>query len=496
MTLARRFIQSGLWATGGNAVATALAIVRSIALARMLPIEVFGIYAFSGAVTGLTAVLAAYGLSDALIHRAEETRDAERAAATHFTLTLLFAVIWTVALLSFAFTFYDGQMLTALVVMTGTQAGMQLCGTPSSLLKREVNHRPLALLWMTSTALSTLIAIVLASTGQGLWALLAVDVVVTVMSLVILFRWGPRWRPRLLWDRPAVRYFLRFGSRNVVGRLIEEALQRIDKLWTGAVVGHQGLGLYSRASVYSRAPSQIVGRPLALVITGVYAELAGDRPRLSHAVARVTELLLHGSAALGVMVAVIAPDLIAWLIGEKWLGMVDTFRILIVASVPLLIARTLSQLLLAVGQPGKVMRVGFVRLLVLAASLVTMGYAFGIEGVAASVLTSSIVGLFLLMRCAADHVDLSAGRLLGPAFAAIAAGLLGAAVVAWSWPADASTWQRVLTQMLSSGGAYLVVLLMLRGRQLQADLNFILRHSRKQPGSPSSDGGAGDSSGS
>ena len=56
--------------------------------------------------------------------------------------------------------------------------------------------------------------------------------------------------------------------------------------------------------------------------------------------------------------------------------------------------------------------------------------------------------------------------------------------------------QRVLTQMLLSGGAYLVVLLMLRGRQLQADLNFILRHSRKQPGSPSSDGGAGDSSGS
>lgn len=494
MTLARRFIQSGLWATGGNAVATALAIIRSIALARMLPVEVFGIYAFAGAVTGLTAVLAAYGLSDALIHRAEETRDAERAAATHFALTLLFAVIWAIALLAFAFTFYDGQMLTALIVMTGTQAGMQLCGTPSSLLKREVNHRPLAILWMTSTALSTLIAIVLASTGQGLWALLAVDIVVTVVSLVILFRWGPCWRPRLRWDRSAVRYFLNFGSRNVVGRLIEEALQRIDKLWTGAVVGHQGLGLYSRASVYSRAPSQVVGRPLALVISGVYAELAGDRPRLSHAVERVTELLMHGSAVLAVMIAVIAPDLIAWLIGEKWLGMVDAFRILLVASVPLLVNRTLSQLLLAVGRPGQATRIAFVRLLVLVAALLAMGAAFGIEGVAASVLTAGLVGLILLLRATADFVDLSVSRLFKPLFAAIAAGLVGAMVVAWSWPADTSSWQRVLTQLLASGGVYLAVLVVMRGRQLEADIRFILRHARKHRRSPHSDNEAGDSS--
>ena len=494
MTLARRFIRSGLWATGGNAVATVLAVVRSIALARMLPVEVFGIYAFAGAVTGLTAVLAAYGLSDALIHRAEETRDAEKAAATHFALTLLFAVIWAIALLAFAFTFFDGQMLTALVVMTGTQAGMQLCGTPSSLLKREVNHRPLAILWMTSTALSTLIAIVLASTGQGLWALLAVDIVVTVMSLVILFRWGPRWRPRLLWDRPAVRYFMNFGSRNVVGRLIEEALQRIDKLWTGAVVGHQGLGLYARASVYSRAPSQVVGRPLALVISGVYAELAGDRPRLSHAVARVTELLMHGSAVLAVMIAVIAPDLIAWLIGEKWLGMVDAFRILLVASVPLLVNRTLSQLLLAVGRPGQATRIAFVRLLVLVAALLAMGAAFGIEGVAASVLAAGVVGLILLLRTTADFVDVSVSRLFKPLFAAIAAGLVGAMMVAWWWPADTSSWQRVLTQLLASGGAYLAVLVVMRGRQLEADIRFVLRHSRKHRRSPHSDDEAGDSS--
>ena len=494
MTLARRFIQSGLWATGGNAVATALAIIRSIALARMLPVEVFGIYAFAGAVTGLTAVLAAYGLSDALIHRAEETRDAERAAATHFALTLLFAVLWAIALLAFAFTFYDGEMLTALIVMTGTQAGMQLCGTPSSLLKREVNHRPLAILWMTSTALSTLIAIVLASTGQGLWALLAVDIVVTVVSLVILFRWGPSWRPRLLWDRSAVRYFLNFGSRNVVGRLIEEALQRIDKLWTGAVVGHQGLGLYSRASVYSRAPSQVVGRPLALVISGVYAELADDRPRLSHAVERVTELLMHGSAVLAVMIAVIAPDLIAWLIGEKWLGMVDAFRILLVASVPLLVNRTLSQLLLAVGRPGQATRIAFVRLLVLVAALLAMGAAFGIEGVAASVLAAGVVGLILLLRTTADFVDVSVSRLFKPLFAAIAAGLVGAMMVAWWWPADTSSWQRVLTQLLASGGAYLAVLVVMRGRQLEADIRFVLRHSRKHRRSPHSDDEAGDSS--
>ena len=226
MTLARRIIESSLWATAANAAAVCVILVRSIMLARLLPVEVFGVYAFAATVVGLTAVAARFGLDGALLHRSDETRDESRAAAVHFTLTASFSILWAAGLIAGASVFSEGDFLLALLVLTGSQIGTHLASTPRTLLQRRVTHQPLAWLRISGAVISTGIALGLARAGHGLWALLMIDATAAALSLIVLYLWRPVWRPRLLWDARAVRYFLSFGARNLLGRLLEEGFSR------------------------------------------------------------------------------------------------------------------------------------------------------------------------------------------------------------------------------------------------------------------------------
>lgn len=477
MTLARRIIESSLWATAANAAAVCVILVRSIVLARLLPVEVFGVYAFAATVVGLTAVAARFGLDGALLHRSDETRDESRAAAVHFTLTASFSILWAAGLIAGASVFSEGDFLLALLVLTGSQIGTHLASTPRTLLQRRVTHRPLAWLRISGAVISTGIALGLARAGHGLWALLMIDATAAALSLIVLYLWRPVWRPRLLWDARAVRYFLSFGARNLLGRLLEEALRRIDKLWIGVMMGQPALGLYSRSDAYSHAPVAFFSRPLSSIAPGVYAELKGNRLQLSRTVLRIAAVLFRSSCLFAAVVGLIAPELILFLIGDKWLPMVDSFRILLVAFVFESVGRTFSELLLAVGLPGLLVRIRFVQLAVLSAGILLFGQ-FGLTGIAASVLGSSLVGLLASLRAARAIVDFSHLRLFLPPLLAAALALLTGLMLQRLVLVDLSTWAAVAIRALASALVYVVVLLLLEGRKLTENFRLVLRHMR------------------
>jgi O-antigen/teichoic acid export membrane protein len=478
MSLGRRFVRAGLWVAGAHTVVAALLVVRSVLLARLLPVDVFGVYAFAAALTTLTAVIARFGMDDALVHRAPETRDAEAAASVHFTLAILFAALWAALMLTLALTFRERPMQAALVVLTGAHIGLLLAATPTALLRRRLDHQLLATIGLVAAIVSTAVGLTLAWRGYGLWALLLVDAVTSLLGLAALLIWGPVWRPRLRWDAWTVRYFLSFGSRNVLAHVLEHATQSVDKLWTGAVLGSLSLGFYARASAYSRASVGLVDRPLSSIAMGAYAELAQDRAGLSGAAMRICEILVHASALLTTVVGVTAPALIELLIGAKWLPMVDPFRILLIAAVPATLGRNCIQLLVGAGAPGSRVRIAALRLVALGLGLLVFGPRYGVTGVALAVLGATVAGVTLSLHCVSRFADLGLRTLLVPPVAAAAVAMIAATLAGHRLPDDAGLWAR----MILPGGAaiigYGVVLVILRGGPFRDHLRFILTQLR------------------
>ena len=126
MSLARRSVTSATWRASSNLVRVAILFVRSILLARMLPIDTFGIYALANSVVTLTIMFTNFGMAGAFLHRAPETKNESEASAVHFTLKSIFITIWAIVLTATTFLWTEGDTRVALLVLIFTTAGVHL----------------------------------------------------------------------------------------------------------------------------------------------------------------------------------------------------------------------------------------------------------------------------------------------------------------------------------------------------------------------------------
>jgi O-antigen/teichoic acid export membrane protein len=430
MSLTQRSVSSVAWQVGTNLTRVGVLFARSVLLARLLPIYIFGIYALAGSVVSLTVLVANFGMGGAFLHRAPETANEKHAADVHFTLKLTLTLVWALLLLVGAFLFTEGETRTALVVLTLTTTGVELAQTPRLILTRRVVHRRLALIPLINALLTTAIAVALAWQGFTIWALLAANVVALIVTILAFYVWRPVWRPRLTWSPPTMRYYLGFGSRNFVASLLLTALDRLDDLWAGLYLGQIALGYYSRAYTFATYPRQVLAVPVNTVVRGTYAELKGDRRRLSQAFFRANSLLLRTGFFFAGLLALVAPEFIVLLLGAKWLPMLDAFRLMLVFTMLDPIRMTISHVFVAVGVPEQVVRARIAQLVVLVVGLFALGITWGIAGVALAVNLMLVVGIAILLWQARVYVDFSLMRLfVAPGLALMVGLLLGHAVL-------------------------------------------------------------------
>jgi O-antigen/teichoic acid export membrane protein len=473
MNLARRSVTSVAWNSIASVTKVVVQLARYVILCRWLPVETFGVYAGANAIIGLTVLVATFGMGGAFLHRAPETEDEQQAAAVHLTLKLIFTLAWAGLMATGTLLFATGDTRTALLLLTVTTMGIQLAQTPQLILIRRVIHRRLALLQLVNVLLTTVVAVGLAWQGAMLWALLATDVVTLVLTVVMLYVWRPVWRPRLAWAPDIVRYFLRFGGQNFLGVTLLHALDKVDDLWTRFYLGTTAMGYYSRAYQLATYPRSVLAVPVNAVAGGTYAELKGQRRRLSQAFFRVNALLVRSGFFLAGLIALIIPEFIYLFLGAKWLPMLTAFRLMLVFTLFDPIKSTVAGLLVAVGQPSQVVKARSVQLLVLIGGLLLLGPRMGIAGVALAVDGMLVVGIVILFWQVRAYVDFSSKRLFLVPGGALIAGLTFSLLVAEIPWISSSDWRSLLAKGFVYALVYAVVLIGFEGKSLYSMLELL-----------------------
>lgn len=486
MSLAERSITSVTWNVSANVGKIAILLARSILLARLLPVETFGIYTLATSIVTFSGLLPVFGMGSAFLHRAPETADEDEAAAVHLTLRLALTAVWAAALIGLSLLFARGELRQALVVLTIVFAGLYLTDTPKVILARRVLHRRLAVLDLLNAIVTTIVALILAWRGYELTALLATDAATLAVTVLALYVWRPVWRPRLLWLGDTVRYYLRFGSRTMTESALTEALDNLDDIWTGAYLGNNALGLYSRAYAFATYPRRLLAMPVNMVAGGAYAELKTDRRRLSKAFFRTNALLVRAGFLLGGLLALVAPEFVRLALGDKWLPMVPALRLMVVFTLLDPIRTTVSSLYVAAGRPEQLIRVRLVQVIALIVGLFLLGGIWGITGVAVVVDVVVLLGLIPLLYRARDYVDFSARRLFavpGLALAAGAAAALAASGALCSVATCPNDWLTGLTKSVVFAAVFGGALLTLERREVLGLIAYLRRvYSRRRPG--------------
>jgi O-antigen/teichoic acid export membrane protein len=477
MELAKRSIEAVGWNIGASLLTTAILFVRSVLLARWLNVETFGSYVLAGSLVSLTVVFVGFGMGAAFINRASETEDEELTASVHFTLKFIFILIWAIAISIYALLFTRSNTQLALFVLIVTTSLIQLSQTPQLILTRRIKHQRLAANQVVVAILTTVVALFLAWNGYELWALLATDIIVALMTVFIFYIWRPVWRIRLAWAPPVIRYFLRMGSQTLPGTVLLQALDRIDDLWTGYFLGTTALGYYSRSYKFATYPRMILAQPINNVATGTYAELKGQRLKLSQAFFRSNSLLVRVGFLFAGVLVLTAPEFILLLLGEKWLPMVNIFRLMIIYTLLDPIKLTVANLFLAVGDPKPVVKTRIIQLCVMMIGLFTLGMTMGTIGVALTVDIMLFVGMVILFFRVRQYVDFSLRAMfMLPSIALISALLVGWFVASYMLN-DLSPWVVLFVKGLVFSCVYAGLLLLEK-----QNIKMLLRLLRYQTG--------------
>lgn len=414
VSLTGQAFRGSVYTVGASLVTLTLGFLRSVLLARLLLPEHFGLVTLALFYIGLASQLRGLGLDMALIHRQEADEPFRR---TYFSLRVGLDLLAFGLLLAFspllqrAYPRMPGLSAVLMVLILATFLA-NLSQVQETLIRRNLAFSQLAATDIAASVTMTFVAPFLAWRGWGVWALVAEQL--SGIGVRFLLTWGPfrQWKPGLGWNRQTIRWFWEYGKPTWVASNLSYLLDRFDDFWIGTVLGKVPLGLYSRAYEFAHYPRRVLANPLVTVFTPIFARLQDDRLRLSQAFFRSAYIILRSGFLVAGAFGLVMPEFIHYVIGDQWMPMLWTFRLMLVYTAldPFLVL--INYLLLAVGRPRDLQHAGLIQMLFFVPAVALGAWLWGINGVALAADVMLLVGVLWLYRPLRRVVDFSANRLI------------------------------------------------------------------------------------
>ena len=326
--LKKRALSATLWSGADVLLRQGLQFCTTLILARLLGPDAFGIIASLALFTGLASLFVDGGLSAALIQRQDVTRADE---STVFWFNLLVGSFFALALFAIGPTiaiFYAQPVIAPLTAAFALNVFIGALGTiHTTLLSKRLNFRMLTLVGVTSTLVSCGVAIWMAWSGFGVWALAAQIIVSTAVSTLMLWACNS-WRPTWTFSIPSARRLFGFGGYYFASILMEMTFSRLYTLLIGKIYGVRELGYFSNADTIKQMPSGFLAGVLSRVALPMFATAANDKALLTRGmqVAIRGMMLLNVPMMLGLMV--LADSFVEAVLGSQWLPSVPILRVL------------------------------------------------------------------------------------------------------------------------------------------------------------------------
>jgi O-antigen/teichoic acid export membrane protein len=413
-------IKGVLWTGLAMGTQALLQIVAMIVMARLLSPSAFGLFAASLLVIGFGSIFSELGVGPAIVQRPDLE---ERHIRVAFTLSLLMCgpvvlLIWFGAPIIAGF-FRMPELMPIVRVI----CAVCICHA-ISLVAEALAQRALRFRWLAGVDAMgfgfgfIIIGPALALAGWGVWALVAAQLAqhgIRTLALLV----GQPHSKRLLLDREAAGHLLYFGGGFTLARIGNYLAGHGDNLVVGHMLGAQALGLYAHAFQLMSAPAVLVGQVMDRVLFPTMALVQLSPVRLAQAYRNGISVCALLILPASLIVAIVAPEIIAVLLGPAWMGVVGPFQILAVG----MLFRTSYKLGDSVARAtgavyNRAWRQAVFALAVLLGSLV--GQLWGVVGVAAGVFVAIALNFALMAGLSLRLTHLGAKEFLfahGPALA-------------------------------------------------------------------------------
>jgi O-antigen/teichoic acid export membrane protein len=381
--LRRRVVRALGASSAANGIAKLLSLAATLVLARLLTPADFGLMATATTLTGLIGFFNEVGIGAAIVQR-KDLREAEVSGC--FGIALLFSTVLCAATVLLSWPAAEFMAMPGLQPVLAVLGGAFYFGALNTvhiaMLRRELRLQATIWLGLTAVVVQSLVSIPLALAGWGHWALVGSFFVGQTVATIWYWRvstWRPTWPLPLREGRALLGYGLNITYTRVMWHLY----MNVDKLIVGKLLGASAVGIYDVSrSLASLPTSQITGMVTGIA-SPVFARMQNDPQRLGAVLLRFTRGLTYLTAPALLGIAVVAPELVAVLLGPKWQAAVLPLQALCVSE---LVAATLNnlqaQFLVSTGQVKRLVRFTTLCTLVMPLAVGIGAWQGGLIGVA------------------------------------------------------------------------------------------------------------------
>jgi teichuronic acid exporter len=328
-SLKARVAHSMFWLAWSRGALQVLTFATTLLVARILVPADFGVVALASNFTGHAGMLADMGLGSAII----QFRDLDRRELnTCFWITMALALVCfaTLALAApvIAGWFAVPRLADVLPVMSLVLPMMACRMVSDSLLRRRLAFDRVAQAELIGAVVALPVTLGCALSGLGVWTLVVGYLVGPAVRSVATLIFAP-WFPRISIGGERIREIVRFSLATTGIKFMWSLRESANSLVLGKVTGKATIvGLYAMADDLAHLPGSKISPVINMLTSPIMAELQTNIDAMREAFYRTLRLTAAIVIPMSAGIALVAEDIVAGLLGPKWLSAVPLIRLI------------------------------------------------------------------------------------------------------------------------------------------------------------------------
>jgi len=328
--LKHQVMKSIAWLAGLQYLGQIICWSITIVVIRILNPEDYGLMAMASLCTNFLILIGELGLGAAIIQKKELDEDKLPQIFGFIILShgLLFLILFFGSHLIARY-FSEPRLVLILQVLSLNLVSLALYVIPRSILIRRMDFKRKSIVDLIATVVSACFILTLVLLGKGVWSLILGSMLLHIINLIGYNLLVPNFfLPKF--DFKKIKEFISFGSYILGSRILWYFYSRSDILIGGRILGNQLLGIYSVALELSSIPLNKFMPVINQVAFPAYAHIQSDLKLVRTHFLKATRI---GSLVIFPIfwgLLIIAPELLGWLLGNKWSDVIIPLQLLCV----------------------------------------------------------------------------------------------------------------------------------------------------------------------
>ncbi|MCF6296420.1 MAG: lipopolysaccharide biosynthesis protein [Flavobacteriaceae bacterium] len=328
MNLKKKTAKGLIWSSINSIGLQFISFIFAVILARLLDPSDFGLIALLTLFISVSETMAQGGFIQALIQKAEVTNE-DYSTVFLFNLLISFVFYGIIFFSSpFIAVFFEQPSLDIITKVISLVIIFNSLGIIQDVaLKRALNFKTLTLINLVSMIISSLIAVILAYIGFGVWSLVIKTILYSFFVTILLWL-SSRLKPSLKFSIYSFKENFYFGYKIMIANVINIISSNAINVLIGKFYSIEALGLFFKGDSLSKKFSRFVYMTFNNVSFPVLSSLKDDESKLQQTYIRFMRASAFLSFPLMMLIIVIAKPLIIVLLTEKWSGSIEFLQIL------------------------------------------------------------------------------------------------------------------------------------------------------------------------